>query len=150
MSQKIITSVFYGFILALIIDVIFFIGLKITYLGYYGIDEYFNAFFMQAQAFYFFIPIALAIGYLSFVSKYAKTFLVIYAVMFVFSFMTFVGPIGLAIGEMLFLQKNVQITDLSGKQYTYNIIYDGQRYIYFQPPTGGMILKVDKATAVPK
>jgi len=144
MSDKVVNSIFFGVLLFFILDIIFFIGLKSTYLEHYSIKEFFNPFFIDHQNIFIFLPLSFILGYLTFVSRLSKIFFIIYGLLFLCSFTVFIKPIGLEVGEFMFMKKGVSITETNGNVSKYDIIYEGRRYLYLQKDRNSIVIVVDK------
>ena len=148
MSGKILNALLFGALLTFIIDMIVFIGLKSTYLAYFDVKEFFNPFFYDNQNIFIFFGVSTVFGALIFFFGFNKYVATIYIALFLGSFIVFIKPIGLGLGEMIFMQKQVPITDIKGKVEPYDIIYDGRRYLYLRKNEGSMTLVIDKTTQI--
>ena len=102
MINRILGSLFMGFIFISILDFLYFIGLKLNYFDFYKIDVYFNVLFVDNQNFYILVPLALVVGYMLMYSKLAKQFLKIYVIIILVSATSLYEPIGKSLGETVF------------------------------------------------
>ncbi len=102
MINRIIGSLFMGFIFISILDFLYFIGLKLNYFDLYNIDVYFNVLFFDNQNFYILIPLMFVIGYMLMYSAFAKIFMKIYIATILLFITTLYEPIGKSLGEAVF------------------------------------------------
>lgn len=148
MSGRVINALLLGPLLTFIIDVIIFIGLKNTYLAHFDIKEFFNPFFFDNQDIFIFLGVSFILGVVIFLFGLSKYFMIFYMALFVLSFIVFTKPVGMRLGEVMFMQKQVPITDTNGKTELYDIIYDGRKYLYLRKNETSIILIVDKSTQI--
>jgi hypothetical protein len=129
--SKLINAFVAGFIFVLILDFLFFIGIKLNYFDAYNIKEYFNVIFFDNQNFLLFIPLSFLFGYLMLYSKIAKFFDALYLVMVLLFGLTLQDNIGKYAGEILFgeAKKSFKV----GKTLFYgDILYQGREKLYIR------------------
>lgn len=148
MSGKILNALLFGMLLTFILDMTIFIGLKSTYLAHFDVKEYFNPFFFDNQNIFIFFGVSLIFATLIYFFGFNKYVATLYIALFLGSFTLFIKPFGVALGEAIFMQKQIPITDINGKTEPYDIIYDGRRYLYLRKNEGSMTLVIDKTTQI--
>ena len=129
MINRILGSLFMGFVFVSILDFLYFIGLKLNYFDFYKIDVYFNVLFFDNQNFYILLPLAFLVGYMTMYSKLSKQFLKIYVLVIIFSAVTLYEPIGKSLGEIVFLQDN-QRFKFGSTTFSGSTLYEGRTAIY--------------------
>ncbi len=129
MINRIIGSLFMGFIFISILDFLYFIGLKLNYFDLYNIDVYFNVLFFDNQNFYILIPLMFVIGYMLMYSAFAKIFMKIYIATILLFITTLYEPIGKSLGEAVFLKEN-QRYKLGSTTFNGATLYEGRKNIY--------------------
>ncbi|HIP29885.1 MAG TPA: hypothetical protein EYG93_04190 [Sulfurospirillum arcachonense] len=129
MINRILGSLFMGFIFISILDFLYFIGLKLNYFDLYKIDVYFNVLFYDSQNFYILIPLALVVGYMLMYSAFAKPFMKAYIIIIILSTTTLYEPIGRSLGETIFLKEN-QRFKFGSTTFSGATLYEGRRDIY--------------------
>ena len=145
MTNRILGSLFMGFIFISILDFLYFIGLKLNYFDFYKIDVYFNVLFVDNQNFYILAPLSLIVGYLLMYSKLAKLFLKIYVIIILVSATTLYEPIGKSLGETVFLKDN-QRFKFGSTTFSGATLYEGRTdiYIYRKDLAKTIKLPIDK------
>jgi len=143
MINRILGSLFMGFIFVSILDFLYFIGLKLNYFDFYKIDVYFNVLFFDNQNFYILIPLAFVVGYMLMYSKLAKQFLKIYVLVIVLSATTLYEPIGKSLGETVFLQDN-QRFKFGSTTFSGATLYEGRTNIYIYRTDLAKTIKLTK------
>lgn len=123
--QAFLSGIFFTFIL----DFFLFLGIKLHYINYYGIDVYYNILFADHQCLIAYLLMTLFLGYLTIYYPRPKTSAVILAALFAAVLLTLVPPIGRAAGSMILLKKDQTLYDA---RYSYNgdVYYDGRDSIY--------------------
>ncbi len=145
MTNRILGSLFMGFIFISILDFLYFIGLKLNYFDFYKIDVYFNVLFVDNQNFYILASLSLIVGYLLMYSKLAKLFLKIYVIIILVSATTLYEPIGKSLGETVFLKDN-QRFKFGSTTFSGATLYEGRTdiYIYRKDLVKTIKLPIDK------
>ncbi len=131
MLTKFFNSLLFGSIFVLLLDFLFFVGLKINYFDYYGIDEYFNTIFVDNQPYILLFILSIALGYVMLYLKKPKIFHRLYIVLILISATTFYQPIANSVGAFLFTQKEQKLEVLD-KNITTDIIYRGREALYLK------------------
>ena len=129
MINRILGSLFMGFIFVSILDFLYFIGLKLNYFDLYKIDVYFNVLFVDNQNFYILVPLSFILGYLLMYSPFVKIFMKIYIVTILLFVTTIYEPIGKTLGETVFLKQN-QRYKLGSTTFSGATLYEGRESIY--------------------
>lgn len=129
MINRILNSLFMGFIFISILDFLYFIGLKLHYFDFYKIDEYFNVLFFDNQNFLLLGPLALIVGYLLMYSKFAKIFIKTYILIIIISCFSLYEPVGKMLGENVFLTQD-QRFKLGSTTFSGELLYTGRTKIY--------------------
>ncbi|WP_024954969.1 hypothetical protein [Sulfurospirillum arcachonense] len=129
MMNRLLNSLFMGFIFISILDFLYFIGLKLNYFDLYKIDEYFNVIFFDNQNFYILVPVSLVVGYLLMYSKFSKLFMKVYVVVILLFASTLYEPIGKSFGQSIFMQENQRLK-LGSTTFSGDTLYIGRKNIY--------------------
>jgi hypothetical protein len=137
MVVKLFNALFFGAIFVLLLDFLIFVGLKLNYFDYYGIDIYFNTLFVDNQQWLFLFIAAIMLGYAMLYLRGNIYFDRIYILLVLLSALTFYPPIGKALGERLFMQKDRKVT-LLGKPIRVDILYLGRDRIYLKKHGAGV------------
>ena len=127
--SKIIQAFLSGVFFTFILDFFLFLGIKINYINIYNIDEFYNILFTQHQNIFLFLTLSVIIGYIVIYLK-VKSKLVIIGTLFAFVLLTLIEPIGMSVGKMMLMHKNVTLrTD----KYIYHgdLLYSGRKKVYF-------------------
>jgi len=114
--SKFFQALLSGMFFTLIIDFLLFLGLKLNYTDFYEINLYYNALFVNHQNVYIFFALSLFIGFLIIYISNSALSLILVGGMFFLSASTLIPTIGHALGERLFMEKNVTIKT---QKYTY-------------------------------
>jgi hypothetical protein len=137
MVVKLFNALFFGAVFVLLLDFLIFVGLKLNYFDYYGIDIYFNTLFADNQQWLFLFIAAIMLGYAMLYLRGNAFFDRIYILLVLLSALTFYPPIGKALGERLFMQKDRKVT-LLGKPMRVDILYVGRDRIYLKKRGAGV------------
>lgn len=129
MISKLLNAFLMGFAFVAILDFLFFIGLKINYFDLHGIKEYFNILFIDNQNFYLLLPFGFVCGYLILYSGFSKFFIKLYLVAIFLSAATIYEPIGLMVGNKMFLGENMRFK-LGTTTFSADLLYTGRDKIY--------------------
>ncbi len=143
MAAKIFNALLLGMIFVLVLDFLLFGGLKINYFDHYGIKEYFNTIFADNQSLLLLLAAGFLFGYAMLYLRGSAVFDRIYLVLILLFASTFYPPVGRAVGEMLFVEKNRELR-LYDTNITADILYEGRETLYIKKPGQ------TKATAVSK
>lgn len=136
--QALLSGLFFTFIL----DFFLFLGIKLHYIDAYEIDLYYNILFADNQNIYLWIFFTALLGYVTLYLN-NKITLIVMGTLFFFVFTTLIAPVGAAVGEMMFLQKD---KTLQTKKFIYtgDIYYDGRKELYFYDKKLEKMLTIDK------
>lgn len=132
MTTRLLSALFFGSILVVIPDIIVFIAIKLNYIDYYDIKEYFNAFFIDHQIYPLFMLASIGLGYLFIHSPFSRFVQYAYAGLILASLLTLSPKISRGFGESLFKESNRSIL-VDGTPYTVDIMYRGRQYIHVRP-----------------
>ncbi len=131
MISKFVGSSFLGLILVLLLDFLLFIGIKINYIDFYHIKEYYNVLFVDHQSYLFLAVLSVIFGYFMLLKKSSKIFTLVYIILVFLSLLTFYKPIGYNIAQYMFKKDNIafRVGNISFKG---DLLYKGRRdtYIY--------------------
>ncbi len=127
-----------------ILDFLFFIGLKINYIDFYMIKEYFNIFFIDNQNFYILLPLGFIVGYLILYSGYAKFFIRVYLLAIFLSAATIYQPIGKLVGEKIFLKENMRFK-LGSTTFSADHLYTSRQSIFLYRKDLSKTIKLESA-----
>ena len=124
--QAFLTGIFFTFIL----DFFIFLGIKHNYIDFYEIDLYYNILFADNQNIYLFAFVSIVIGLVFTYINNIKISAILIGFLFVLSLSTLIPTIGHSLGEMMFMKKNVTLSD--GKyNYVGDVYYSGRNKITF-------------------
>ncbi|MDD3323547.1 MAG: hypothetical protein PHN38_00290 [Sulfurospirillaceae bacterium] len=129
MINKFFNSLFIGFVLVLVMDFLYFMGLKLNYFDAYGVDEYFNTLFVDNQNYLIFFLLALIVGYGILYVPFNKFFAKVYLAVLILFFGMFYAPVGKYAGEQQFLVENVRFK-VGSTAFSGNLIYEGRKFVY--------------------
>ena len=134
------TAFIFGFIFVLLLDFLLFVGLKLNYFDYYGIDIYFNTLFADNQPYILLLIVSALLGYAMLYLRGNVIFDRIYIVLVLLFATTFYPPVGKATGEFLFAEKakKMQILD---RNETIDLLYRGRNAVYLKKPGGTFSVK---------
>ncbi len=147
MINRIFNSFFIGFILYLLLDFLFFIGIKNSYLDAYGIKEYYNVLFVDHQNYIFMFFASLVFGYLIATKKYAKVFTYFYILMIFLSLLTLYPPIGEKISKMIFEKKSISFR-IGKIKFKGDILYKGRKCTYIYRKDINKVIKLKNSDFV--
>ena len=131
MFTKLFNAFIFGSIFVLLLDFLLFVGLKINYFDYYGIDEYFNTIFVDNQPYILLFLLSIALGYAMLYLNKRKIFDRLYIILILIFATTFYQPIAKVVGTFLFTQKNQKLQVLDAN-ITADIIYQGRQTLYLK------------------
>ncbi|MGG7074455.1 isoleucyl-tRNA synthetase [Campylobacter sp. 9BO] len=128
--MKFLNAFFVGSLLTFAVAFVVFTGLFSGYFKHYGIDEYFNAVFVDNVPFLWLLPVGFVVGYFIFYTPFRKFSRVVYVLVLLASASLWHSELGRKFGEMLFMSeiKNVSVSE----NVTINAreIYSGRTKIY--------------------
>ena len=129
MIAKVINSFVLGFIFVLLLDFLFFVGIKISYIDFYNIKVYYNALFIDNQSYILLVVLSILFGYLITNKKGIKVFAYIYILLIFFALSTFYKPIGKYLAKLIFEKDNIsfKVGDIAFKG---DLLYKGRKYTY--------------------
>lgn len=133
MLVKLSNALFFGTIFVLLLDFLIFVGLKLNYFDFYGIDIYFNTLFVDNQPWLLLFFLSLALGYAMLYLRGNAIFDRIYIVLVIVSALLFYPPVGKALGERLFMEKGRSV-EVLGKPMVVDILYRGRDRVYLKKP----------------
>ena len=144
MITKVINSFLLGFIFTLLLDFLFFVGIKINYIDAYGIKVYYNALFADNQSYFLLIILSIIFGYLIANKKSIKIFAYIYILLIFFVLATFYKPIGKDIAKLIFEKDNIsfKVGDITFKG---DLLYKGRIYTYIYRRDINKIIKLSNS-----
>ncbi len=141
MISKLFSSFFLGLILYLLLDFLFFIGIKINYIDLYHIKEYYNVLFVDHQSYIVMVLFSFLLGYLITQKKSAKIFTFIYIFLILLSMSTLYKPIGNKIAESIFRENNLSF-QLGKIKFNGDLLYKGRVYSYIYRKDIDKIIKL--------
>lgn len=126
--SRIITFVFLTVVTPLMPSFFFFIGVKLGYVDYYGIEEYFNVIFVDKISWLFFWAFGLATATL-FISPFKRVAGLLLIVATVVGMTTLLPGIGKSVGNKMFAKEPFYIKQ---KPWTYKgvLLYEGRSNYY--------------------
>ena len=124
--QALLTGAFFTFIL----DFFFFLGLKENYIDFYEIDLYYNILFADNQCPSLYLIFTALIGYVVIYFNNNKVSATVLGLLFFTVSLSLVPPLGYALGEILFMQKDVKLQD-ARHNFVGDIYYSGRTDITF-------------------
>jgi hypothetical protein len=133
MLAKLFNAFIFGSIFVLLLDFLLFVGLKINYFDYYGIDEYFNTIFVDNQPYFLLFILSIALGYAMLYLKKRRVFDRIYIILVLVLASIFYQPIAEAVGSFLFIEKDQKLQVLD-ENVTTDILYRGREILYLKKP----------------
>ncbi|MEA3523755.1 MAG: hypothetical protein U9R50_12385 [Campylobacterota bacterium] len=114
--SKVVQAFLIGSVITFILDFQFFLGIKLHYLDYYEIDEYYNILFADHQNLLYLIPLVILTGLVTMYINSTKFILSVLGVVTAITLLVFIPSIGERVGAYV-LQKD-------------NVRYEDARYIY--------------------
>ncbi|NPA73608.1 MAG: hypothetical protein GXO12_02745 [Epsilonproteobacteria bacterium] len=129
MIGKVIGSFFLGLMLYLLLDFLFFIGIKINYIDVYRIKEFYNLLFVDHQNYILLIVLSALFGFLITNKSTSKIFAYFYIVLIAVTLSTLYRPIGKSIAEKMF-RKNDLSFRLGKVKFHGDLLYKGRVYSY--------------------
>ncbi len=128
--SKIVQAFLSGIFFTFFLDFFVFLGLKLHYIDFYEIDIYYNILFADNQNIFIYLLLSFIIGYLTIYTHNNKISITIIVIFFLASLSTLIQPIGYALGEMIFMTKNITLKENKHK-FTGDIYYNGREKIIF-------------------
>ena len=146
--MKILNAFFAGIIFVLAPIFTLFVGLFNNYFSHYGINEYFNAIFVDNVPFLWLLPVFFIFGYCFFYAPFRKIFRAFYLLLLVLCALSWYPDFGRGLGEAYFMSKPLEIdlsSNLQSDQKTSGkVLYDGRREIYFLRSDNDKVVKISK------
>ena len=124
--QALLTGMFVTFIL----DFFIFLGLQKHYINFYEVKVYYNILFVDHQNIFLFMLFSVLTGFAIIYIKNLKISALFISLLFVVSLSTLYPAIGYALGEKMFMQKNVTLKN-SKNIFVGDIYYEGREIITF-------------------
>ncbi|MCK9491502.1 MAG: hypothetical protein M0Q24_05380 [Sulfurimonas sp.] len=124
--QALLTGMFVTFIL----DFFIFLGLLKNYIDFYEIKVYYNVLFVDHQNIFLFMFFSIIIGFSLIYVKNLKISALFISLLFIISLSTLYPSVGYALGEKMFMQKNVTLNDKKNF-FVGDIYYEGREIITF-------------------
>lgn len=137
--QALLSGVFFTFIL----DFFLFLGVKLHYIDYYGIDLYYNILFADNQCWSCYLISTLFIGYITTYYPKPRQAALVVGLLFATSLTTLIPPVGNGIGKFLLVKPDQTLQD---QRFTYHgdVYYDGRDDIYILDDELNRIVKIMK------
>jgi hypothetical protein len=131
MISKFIGSSLFGLILILLLDFLIFIGIKINYIDFYHMKEYYNVLFVDHQSYILLGILSIIFGYFILKKSSSKIFTIFYIILVFLSLLTFYKPIGHSIAQFMFRKDNISFK-VGSINFKGDLLYKGRRntYIY--------------------
>lgn len=124
--QALLTGIFVTFIL----DFFIFLGLQKNYIDYYEVKVYYNILFVDHQNLALFMVASVISGFTIMHVKNLKISASVISILIAISFSALIPSVGLALGERIFMQKNVTFKDKKNR-FVGDIYYTGRETITF-------------------
>ena len=146
--MKILNAFFAGIIFVLAPIFTLFVGLFNNYFSHYGINEYFNAIFVDNVPFLWLLPVFFIFGYCFFYAPFRKIFRAFYLLLLVLCALSWYPDFGRSLGEAYFMSKPLEMdlssNLLSDQKTSGKVLYDGRREIYFLRSDNDKVVKISK------
>jgi len=110
--QAILTGIFFTFFM----DFFIFLGIKVNYIDFFEIKEYYNILFADNQNIYIFSFFTILFGFVTIYLKSSYIKVGIVGIFFLLSLSTLIQDIGYRVGEFMFMKKDVVLKD---KRHTF-------------------------------
>ena len=124
--QALLTGIFVTFIL----DFFIFLGLQKNYIDFYEVKVYYNVLFIDHQNIFLLMFFSILNGFAIIYIKNLKITAVFISLLFIISLSTLYPSIGHALGEKIFMQKNITLNDRRNF-FLGDIYYEGREKITF-------------------
>jgi len=124
--QALLTGMFVTFIL----DFFIFLGLKKHYIDFYEVKVYYNTLFVDHQNIFLFMFFSILTGFAIIYIKNLKISAIFISLLSIISLSTLYPSIGHALGEKMFMQKNITLND-KRNFFVGDIYYEGRKKITF-------------------
>ncbi len=120
-TQALLSGIFFTFIL----DFLFILAIKLHYLDYYGIAEFYNVLFAEHQSLLYFLPLVLLIGFVTTYLQNIRIALMVLAVVFAIDLSFFIPSLGERVGAMVLQKPDAHYND---GRYIYKgtLYYEGR------------------------
>ena len=122
--QAFLTGSFFTFIL----DFQLFLGIKLNYLDYYEIKEYYNVLFAEHQNILYIVPLVIFIGFITTYLNSTKVSIGIMSTLFFITMLVFIPSIGREVGAKILQKKDVRYQD-SKFIYRGTLYYEGRQKV---------------------
>ncbi|WP_169752595.1 isoleucyl-tRNA synthetase [Campylobacter mucosalis] len=143
--MKLLNALFVGALLTFALVFMLFVGLWNNYFKFYGVDEYFNAIFVDNVPFLWLLPVCVFVGYAIFYAPFRKIFRVFYVLLVVCILFSWHKDIGLNVGQWLFMKDGKDINLQNQESVPTKEIYAGRYKIYILRSDTAQILKIPKS-----
>lgn len=146
-----LSSFFMGLVLISLLDFIVFIGLKLNYIDFYNIKEYFNVFFFDNQPFLAIAILSLCFGYFLLYTPLRKAMQILYLLTLLVFLSVFIPNVSQNLGKRLFMQKELNFM-LGKVEFKGDMLYVGRNlyYIYRNDLQKTIRLKKDEVKLIDK
>lgn len=142
--QALLTGAFF----TMILDFLTLLAIKLHYLDYYNIHEYYNTLFAEHQNPYLLLALTLLLGIVAVYVRSQKLTLALYALFFVPVLLLFVPSFGEAAGKMLLQRDNVRFSD--GRHVYYGtLFYEGRHQLTLYDNELGRLITLEKKDLKP-
>jgi hypothetical protein len=122
--QAFLTGSFFTFIL----DFQLFLGIKLNYLDYYEIKEYYNVLFAEHQNILYIVPLVIFIGLITTYLNSTKVSVAIMSTLFFITMLVFIPSIGREVGAKILQKKDIRYQD-SKFIYRGTLYYEGRQKV---------------------
>ena len=127
--SKLIQAMLAGALFTFILDFFLFLGIKLHYIDFYNIDVYYNILFADNQNIFIYLILSIIFGFMIIYAN-NKLSVITAVIVFLLSLSTLISPIGHFMGELILMEKNVQLND-EKHHYIGDIYYNGRDTITF-------------------
>ncbi|QKF60581.1 hypothetical protein [Campylobacter curvus] len=146
--MKFLNTFFIGILFVLAPIFTLFVGLKNNYFAHYGVNEYFNAIFVDNVPFLWLVPLYFIFGYAMFYGPFRKIFRGFYALLLLACALSWYPKFGLLLGEKIFMSEPYEKDISVAKDGTHILngrdVYVGRDKIYFLLDESDKVIKIPK------
>jgi len=144
--MKILNAFFAGIIFVLAPIFTLFVGLYNNYFSHYGINEYFNAIFVDNVPFLWLLPVFFIFGYCFFYAPFSRIFRGFYLLLLVVCALSWYPKFGLELGKSIFTSelKSRAIAAEGAVEVSGRDLYIGRKEIYFLRNDNDKVVKISK------
>lgn len=128
--SKFITALLVGMLITFIVDFFIFLGIKLNYIDFFGIDLYYNILFADNQSLLLYFVSTAIFGFIVIYVANKKLTLITLSIVSLIGLSTLIEGVGQNVAKMMFMKKNVTYKD-SKHTFHGDVYYDGRTTIHF-------------------